>query len=198
MDPVLIIVIVALVLAVFGFWFFQRKRSESLRRGFGDEYDRTVADKGSLNRAERDLAERQDRVKSYDIHPLNAEQREQYRSAWHDVQALFVDQPVTAVEKAEALITDVMDRRGYPTSDFDSQAADLSVRHPDVVNHYREGHAISERHRSGDATTEDMRQAMVHYRSLFTVLVDPETSRRATDDGAPRVNASAPPPRTTN
>ena len=196
MDPIVLIIVIVLVLAVFGFWFFQRRRTEALRRGFGDEYDRTVSDRGSLTKAERDLETRQSRVKKYDIHPLSAEQRDQYTARWQEVQALFVDEPVTAVEKGEALITDVMDRRGYPTSDFDRQAEDLSVEHPTVVNHYREGHAISERHRAGDATTEDMRQAMVHYRELFSVLVNPDTSARATDDGAPRVDATPSAPRT--
>jgi FtsZ-interacting cell division protein ZipA len=191
MDPAVILIIVIAIIAVFGFWYWQRQRTASLRDGFGDEYDRAVHDKGSLNKAERELEDRQTRVKKYDIRPLTDEQQQQYRATWHDVQALFVDEPVTATEKAEALITDVMDRRGYPTTDFEHQAADLSVNHPTVVEHYRKGHEISERHRAGNASTEDMRQAMVHYRTLFERLVDPDTQdEEQVDDGGPRVDAT--------
>ena len=170
-QTTLIVVVVAIALAIFAFWFWQNRRSMHLRERFGDEYDNAIGAKGSLSRAEDELAARERRVSQYNIVPLSEAQRTDFTARWKDVQAEFVDEPVLATEKAAILIREVMGLRGYPTENFEAQAADLSVDHPAVVTHYREAHAIGIKHKEGDATTEDMRQAMVHYRTLFDDLV---------------------------
>jgi len=188
-DATLIIVsvvIIAILIAAV-WWYSMRQRSEKLRERFGPEYERTVAEKGDTRRAENELTARQKRVSQLDIRPLAADERRRFNDEWRAVQARFVDDPSTAVGDADALVGRVMEARGYPVGDFEQRAADVSVDHPTVLEHYRAAHAVALRHAQGQASTEDLRQAMVNYRALFaelleeprTVEIPPDTSPRA-------------------
>lgn len=164
------IVVVAIVFIGAMMWS-RRLRSEHLRDHFGPEYDRAVEAKGDRAKAEAELAERQKRVEKLDIRPLEPAERREFSARWDDVQARFVDDPPRAVAFADALLGDVMKTRGYPVSDFDQRAGDISVDHPVVVDHYHKAHDIALRQERGQASTEDLRQAMIHYRALFDNLV---------------------------
>lgn len=172
---ILAIIVLAVVIGAAALWS-RRRRSEQLRDRFGREYDRAVEDKGSRSKAEADLAAREKRVQKLDIRPLEPAERREFLERWDDVQARFVDDPPRAVAFADALLGDVMKARGYPVSDFDQRAGDISVDHPTVVEHYRKAHDIALRHERGDSTTEDLRQAMIHYRALFDTLVEPRAT----------------------
>ena len=150
----------------------RRSRRVALRDHFGSEYDRTVEAAGSRSRAEDELVARAEEVKSFDIRPLAAAERDRYRGEWKSIEARFVDRPTTAVVEADELIADVMRTRGYPMADFEKHAALLSVKHPRVIEHYRAGHDIIDRQGRGAASTEDLRQAILHYRTLFEDLVN--------------------------
>jgi hypothetical protein len=168
----LLIIVIVVLLAVVGVLALRQKRSAQLREGFGPEYDRVVRDRGNQGDAEAELRERRARRRSYDIRPLDPESRDRFAERWRRTQAQFVDQPASALADADVLVAEVMHERGYPVDDFDQQAADVSVDHPEVVEHYREAHAIHVRSAKQRASTEDLRQAMVHYRALFTELLD--------------------------
>ncbi len=174
-----ILIVAALVLGAVAAWFIlRRRRSGQLQESFGPEYERTLEEKGKRSEAERELEHRQERVSQLDIRPLPPGEGGRYAQEWTGVQKRFVDEPVEAVADADRLVTDLMQRRGYPMADFEQRAADLSVDHPQVVEHYRAGHALAARARNGGASTEDLRQAMVHYRTLFDDLLEerqPET-----------------------
>ena len=170
-----------------------------LREGFGPEYDRVVHERGDQRAGEAELRERRERRRSYDIRPLEAGERESYAERWQATQRRFVDQPASALGEADGLVGEVMSARGYPVEDFEQQAADVSVDHPRVVEHYRAAHAISQANADQSASTEDLRQAMVHYRALFDELSErararPRTSRRS-DDGRTRAAAEHARPR---
>ena len=182
------IVVGVLVLAVIGWLVWQRQRSEALRERYGPEYARTVNELGDTRRAESELIRRQERVAALDIRPMNAEMQNRFHQQWRAVQARFVDDPKGAVTDADALVEDAMRTRGYPVSDFDQRAADLSVHHPRVVENYRAARDIAHRHRRGEATTEDLRQAMVYYRGLFQDLLEDREH-----EAEPRREAAAPP-----
>lgn len=155
-----------------------QRRSEQLRQHFGPEYDRAVAEHGSTARAERELAARAQRLERIQIRELNVADRARYQRNWTEIQARFVDDPALAVSEANELINRVMGARGYPTEDFEQRVADLSVDHPLVVQHYRAARALVAASRSGQINTEDLRQAMVHYRFLFAdLLQEPEALR---------------------
>ena len=160
-----IIVIVLLVGALLAWLFIQRNRTRDLKNKYGDEYDRTLEAKGKRSDAEADLIEREERVKAFDIRPLTVQERDRFTHEWKDTKALFVDSPVEAVSRADRLLTEVMDTRGYPMADFEKRHADLTVDHGDVAKHYLTGHEIAER--SSDATTEELRRAINHYEELF-------------------------------
>jgi hypothetical protein len=147
----------------------RRNRSAALRDHFGHEYDRTVEAAGSRTRAESELVARAEEANAFDIRPLNAAERDRYRDDWRRIETRFLERPTTAVVEADELVVDVMRTRGYPMADFDKHAALLSVKHPRVIEHYRAGHAIIGR---GTASTEDLRQAVLHYRALFEELVN--------------------------
>jgi hypothetical protein len=170
------LVIVAIVVAVAALalaWMYTaRRRREHLRTRFGPEYQRTVQDLGSAQKAEAVLQEREKRVASYRIRELSADERSRLVDAWRRVQAKFVDDPAGAVTEGDLLVTEVMTARGYPMSDFDRRAEDLTVDHPSVVHHYRQAREIAMRHSRKSASTEDLRQALVHYRALFADLLD--------------------------
>jgi hypothetical protein len=168
------IVVVALIVA--GFVLIQRRRSEHLQSRFGPEYERAVQQAGDRRKAEAELANREKRVEKLEIRPLDPATRRGFMERWAEVQARFVDDPPKAVMFADALLAEVMSARGYPVKDFEQRAADISVDHPDVVEHYRAAHDIAVRHGRGEAGTEELRQAMIHYRALFEALVHENAS----------------------
>src|SRR5947209_2112895 len=174
MTPLAMVLIVALVVVVLAFGVYivwKERRTQNLRSRFGPEYHRAVKETGGRSEAESRLREREKRVEKYHIRALNSEQKLRYLATWQSVQAEFVDDPRQAVRRADSLLGDVMATRGYPVSDFEQRYADLSVDHPVVVQNYRAAHAIALRHERGEASTEDLRQAMIHYRALFDELV---------------------------
>jgi hypothetical protein len=148
-----------------------RKRSKRLKERFGPEYDRTVRHSGSREKAEAKLREREERVRQFDIVDLSPSDRRRYQDSWAIIQGRFVDDPKTAVEEANGLIQEVMQRRGYPVIDSEQSAADLSVDYPAVVENYRAAYQIAVRNERGVADTEELRQALVYYRALFRELL---------------------------
>ena len=171
----------------------RRSRTESLRQKFGNEYDHAVETAGNRKRAEQDLISRAEEVKKYNIVPLSASDRERFRADWQRVEQHFIERPTTAVVEADELVADIMRVRGYPMGDFERHAADLSVTHPSVVQHYRAGHkAIGDK--AGSASTEDLRQAMLHYRALFDELIDDRIGNDVVAD-VPRANEVGASPR---
>jgi hypothetical protein len=175
MSTELVILLVVAALAIgagAAFFFMRRRRSDDLRRSFGQEYGRTVEETGDRGKAERELEKRRERVEQLQIQPLPAGEADGYARGWRDVQKRFVDEPETAVAEADRMITDVMQRRGYPMAEFEQRAADLSVHHARVVDNYRAAQQLADRSRNGGASTEDLRQAMVHYRVLFEDLLE--------------------------
>jgi hypothetical protein len=167
---------VLLIVAVVLLW--RTQRSQQLREGFGPEYDRTVAEHGDRRAAESELVERRERRERFDVQELAPAARERYAERWRTTQRRFVDEPASAVAEADELVKAVMRDRGYPVEDdFERRAADISVDHPVVVEHYRAAHAISTDSARGDAGTEELRQAMVHFRALFAELVHEEEGR---------------------
>ncbi len=171
-----VIAVIVAVLVVLGIvWFTteqrRRRRSDELQAQFGPEYQRTVSAQGTRRDAEKELAARQERVEQLHIRELSAEQSGRYARQWRDVQAQFVDDPEQAIAEADRLVTEVMQARGYPMVEFEQRAADVSVDHPHVVEHYRAAHDIAGRSARAQADTEDLRQAMVHYRALFDDLI---------------------------
>lgn len=169
---VVLAVVVIVVLGLVAFRALRERRTRQLRTGFGPEYDRTVEQAEDKRSAEAELNQRQKRRSAFDIRPLSHESRERYSEEWRQTQARFVDKPVEAVARAEHEVTEVMRERGYPIEDFDQRAADVSVDHPKVVENYRAAHEISARAAAGEASTEDLRVAMIHYRSLFEELLE--------------------------
>ena len=180
---IVLIVCIAVVVVLAGtFLYLQRRRSGTLKKDFGQEYERTVRNRGSQTKAERELEARRKRVEALDIRPLSRENADRFRNEWRDVQAKFVDEPQAAINDADRLLNDVLQTRGYPVGDFERRAEDLSVNHPNVVANYRKAHGIATAKDNGvEPETEQLRQAMVHYRSLFEELVGeaPSEQRRA-------------------
>jgi FtsZ-interacting cell division protein ZipA len=178
MSTVLIIVIVVVVvlLLVGGVAAARigarKRRSKELRDRFGPEYDRAVEQHGGRKEAEAKLSERQERREGLEIRPLAPEQQERFSEEWRRVQGRFVDAPQEAAREADHLVKEVMRQRGYPIEDFDQRADDISVDHPQVVENYRSAGHIAERNERGEASTEDLRQATVHYRALFEELLE--------------------------
>jgi hypothetical protein len=173
------VVIVAIVIVIVAAWYYSsrqrgqtQERSGQLRERFGSEYDRTVAEKGDIRSAERELTARQKRVSSFHIKPLDADEGKRFSDEWLAIKASFVDDPAAAVRDAEALLARVMDARGYPTGDFEQRFADVSVDHSTTLEHYRSAHEISLRYAKGEANTEDLRQALVDDHDLFAELIE--------------------------
>jgi len=170
--------VVGALIGFLAFWIYRNNRSRHLRKAFGPEYSRLAEERGEVA-AERELSAREGRVTKFHIQPLSAEQKSQFVSRWQHVQGEFVDDPKTSLSHADDLLGEAMAVRGYPVQDFEQRAADLSVEHPAVVQHYHEAHSIALRHREGRTTTEDLRQAMLHYRALFDELVSPRHATAA-------------------
>jgi hypothetical protein len=175
-DTTLWILIGAVVVLGLVFWLIARRRNTAaLREHFGDEYDRTVEARGGIGKAERDLEEREERVHKLDIRPLGPKERSEFIDEWREVKAVFVDSPVEAVHHADRLLARIMTARGFPMADFDRRYEDLTVDHGEVARHYRDGHDIVLRDAQGSASTEDLRQAMIHFEALFDDLVNEVT-----------------------
>lgn len=176
---ILVIVVLAVLLAA-GWYFSGAARSRKLRNRFGPEYDRHVEAAENRRVAERELAEREKRHAQLTLKPLSAEAKARHTARWTEIQERFVDEPREALVEADELVHGVMRERGYPTEGFDQQAADLSVEHAKVVSHYRDGHEIRARH--DEASTEELRRALVHYRAIFNELVGEKSDHRAEAD----------------
>jgi hypothetical protein len=172
MTTTTMILVVVIILALVAVWLYMTRRRAQLKARFGPEYEHAVRDAGSPLKAEAALDARAKRVSKYTIRPLTADESDHFRDAWHQVQGNFVDDPAAAVAEADVLVTDLMNTRGYPTSDFERRVEDVSVDHPSVVSHYRDAHAIAVRHARNGVSTEDLRKAIVHYRALFDDLLD--------------------------
>jgi hypothetical protein len=170
----MLILIVALIAVAFGVvaWFvMQRQRSVHLKRHFGPEYDRAVTEFGGRTKAEAELTKRQQRVAGLKITPLAAADAARFSQAWSTLQGRFVDNPKGVVTEADLLVRELMAKRGYPMGDFELRAADISVDYPEVVSTYRAAQAIAVRDARGEADTEELRKAVVHYRTLFDELL---------------------------
>jgi hypothetical protein len=178
MNTTYIIIAVVLGLMIMGaiLWpiFNRRKRTERLHDHFGPEYDHTVQTLGDEKKAQTELEERQKHVEALDIHPLSVEEHDRYVAEWTAVQSRFVDEPGQAIVDADRLIMEVMQTRAYPVSDFEQRAADVSVSYPALVSNYRAARAITLKNEQHQADTEELRQAMIYYRSLFEELLETE------------------------
>jgi len=169
-----------MVVAIAALFALRKRRTAKLRTQFGGaEYDRALADGGGRSHGEAGLEGRKDRVESLHLRPLSAGDRVRFADSWRSVQGRFVDSPGGAVTEADQLLRDVMSTCGYPVSDFEQQAADVSVNHPGVIDNYRKGHEIAARQGRGQASTEDLRQAMIHYRALYEDLAREPVQARA-------------------
>ena len=179
------VLVIVVVLAVAGLLVLARMqaRRRRLRERFGPEYERMVAEADSPRAVEHELAAREKRHADLPIHVLPADARDRYAKEWLAVQEQFVDAPVEAVGEADRLVTALMGDRGYPTEGYEQQLADLSVEHAQTLDHYRSAHDLSDRAAAGTATTEDLRQAMVHYRSLFEDLLQERVGQGRPDRG---------------
>ncbi|MER7165044.1 hypothetical protein ABT336_03050 [Micromonospora sp. NPDC000207] len=186
-TQVIVLVLVVLVVAAVAAALVIAGRRRALRQRFGPEYDRAVAEQSSRSAAERELRDRQRRHAELTLTPLTPEARDRYAAAWEELQVRFVDSPHETVSDAHELVTRLISERGYPTGDFSDQIAHLSVEHARTLGHYRDAHEIHERNARGEASTEDLRQAVVHYRALFADLLgtEPVGSRPAQPDTTP-------------
>ena len=169
---VLAVLILVAVAAVIAGTLYRRRQSVRLKRQFGPEYDRAVAQLGGQSQAEAELRKREVRIAKLNIKPLTAEQAARFSQAWKRIQGLFVDNPRGAVAAADKLVQEVMAARGYPMGDFERRASDISVDHPTVVEEYRAAQSIAAKDARGEADTEALRTAFVHYRSLFSELLE--------------------------
>jgi hypothetical protein len=184
---ILIAAAAVLIVAMVAWVMTKHKQTKQLQSQFGPEYERTVESADNRKAAESELAARRERREQLEIRPLSSAARERYAQQWQIVQVQFVDNPSGAVASADQLIQSVMEDRGYPVKDFETRAADVSVDHPDVVENYRQGHRLAQKSGDGDGSTEDLRQAMRHYRTLFDDLVEPtvdEPMARERDDAS--------------
>ncbi len=175
MNAVTVIILIIAILAIAAaFWMYvQKEKTRKLRVKFGPEYDRLVEqERGDKRRAEAVLADRQKRVSKFNIRLLTREERDRFAADWRLVQEQFVNDPRQAVSRADKLVNEAMLARGYPMGDFEQRAADISVEHPQVVENYRFAHDIAARDQRGQASTEELRRAMQHYRNLFEHILD--------------------------
>jgi len=181
---VVVLVLIVVVLLAGALILAQRaSRRRRLRERFGPEYDRMMADRENTKEVEQELAEREKRHRELPIRALSADARDRYAGEWLAVQERFVDAPTESVGEAHRLVTALMGDRGYPTENFDQQVADLSVEHAHTLDQYREAHVISDKAAGGTATTEELRRAMVHYRSLFEELLGDQVRSQPTTNG---------------
>ena len=166
-----VVIVVAAVIVAAGF-VSSRKKTRRLKQHYGREYERLVSETGGQKAAEKELTARERKRDKLDIVPLTPAALSDFTTRWHQVQTGFVDNPATAVGVADRLVTEVMRERGYPVDDFDQRAADISVDHPQIVENYRAAHGIHLSQQDGDVSTEEQREAFVHYRALFEALLE--------------------------
>jgi len=171
---IIVVLVVVIVGVLLGLVFTRRRRSDQLQEKFGTEYDRTVQTMGGEKKAQTELNERQKHVGTLDIRQLSASEHDRYLADWKAVQSKFVDEPGQAIVDADRLIMEVMQIRGYPVSDFEQRAADISVNYPALVTNYRGAREIANKNELGQANTEELRQAIIYYRSLFEELLKTE------------------------
>lgn len=181
----IVIALAVVVAAVAGWVAWKRTRTNHLRETFGPEYDRTVAESSSQREGEAALDDRRKRREELEIRPLTPEACRHYDEEWRAVQARFVDDPIGSVGDADGLVERVMAERGYPMEDFEAQAELVSVDHPEVVQNYRSAHEIYGAYGRGEASTEDLRQAMVHYHSLFKQLLESDGEEERATEATP-------------
>jgi hypothetical protein len=175
---IVLLIAAVIVIAVFVWYLLREQRSKRLRSRFGPEYDDVLRRYGDRPRAEEALASREKRMEKIYIRPLSHDEHDRFAEQWHIVQGRFVDDPPGSIHDADQLVCEVMRARGYPMSEFEHRAEDLSVDHPLVVRNYRLAHEIAESHEQGQASTEDLRQALVYYRDLFDELLEAHVSGR--------------------
>lgn len=166
-----IVLVVVVAFAIYAYVALRRRRTLAFRERFGTEYDRAVLTHGSPHNAEAKLADRETRVKALDIRELGSTERDRFVSEWQIVQSRFVDHPRAAVTEADDLVNAILAARGYPQAGFDQRAADLSVTYPHTMENYRTAHGIAVRPGKPEATTEELRTAMIQYRAIFDELV---------------------------
>ena len=176
-----LIIVVAALIVIAAIVVARSRRRQHLKQQFGPEYDRTLMMHGDSRQAEAVLIEREKRVEKFTLRPLSPVDRQRFAAEWTAVQNRFVDDPSMAVTQADKLVNTVMAARGYPMADFEQRAADISVNYPTVVQNYRSARELSLRHAQGQATTEDLRQAMVYFRSLFDELLESNKPQRVGD-----------------
>lgn len=177
-TTVLILIAVIVVVAIAAFAIIRREHSRKLRAHFGPEYERAFRQYGGSAKAEEALAARQKRMEKVRIHPLSDAERDRFANLWYRVQSRFVDDPKGSIREADSLLMEVMVARGYPMSDFERRADDLSVDYPHVVSNYRVAHEIALSDQNGEASTEDLRNAVVCYRKLFEELLEGQPAAR--------------------
>jgi hypothetical protein len=183
----ILIAAVAVIVVLAIVWSALRaKRTRALQDTFGREYDRTVDQAGDRRSAEKELRDRQKQHDELDLRPLSPESRERYLRRWQSTQTRFVDDPRGAVAEADTLVQEVMQERGYPTKDFERRVADISVDHPGLVEKYRTAHGIAQKAEDGEASTEDMRHSVRHYRALFAELLETDDDLENVDDVSSR------------
>jgi hypothetical protein len=178
---IIVSAVVLVALLVLAAWFFIRKRNQSarLQERFGPEYGRTVGELGGRGKAESELKAREKRIENLTIVPLAPADATRFSEAWKALQGRFVDNPKGVVVQADQLVRELMLKRGYPMGDFERRAADISVDHPTVVEHYRAAQAIAVRDERGEADTEELRKAVVHYRVLFDEMLEVREAKHA-------------------
>jgi len=178
---IIVSAVVLVALLVLAAWFFIRKRNQSarLQERFGPEYDRTGGELGGRGKAESELKAREKRIENLTIAPLAPADATRFSEAWKALQGRFVDNPKGVVVQADQLVRELMLKRGYPMGDFERRAADISVDHPTVVEHYRAAQAIAVRDERGEADTEELRKAVVHYRVLFDEMLEVREAKHA-------------------
>jgi len=173
-EQIIVAVVAIIVIAAIGYVLYKQQRTKALKGRFGPEYGRAVDSYGGQGRAESVLAKREKRVEKLDLHPLTPDESSRFAAEWKQVQMRFVDDPAASIGDADRLVAEVMGARGYPMVDFEQRAADISVSHPDVVEHYRAAHEIAQQHRQRPVSTEELRKAFLHYRALFASLLEVE------------------------
>jgi len=171
-TTIIVLAVTIVVIAAVALWAWRRQRIDNLRRKFGPEYSHAIEQYGSEARAQEALSQRARRMEKFHARGLPREDHDRFLERWNLVQANFVDDPPASIEQADTLVNQLMQARGYPMGDFDKRAEDISVDHPQVVQNYRAAHVIAERQTRGQAVTEDLRQALVHYRALFDELLE--------------------------
>lgn len=191
-GQVIVLIIVLLVVIAAVLFAVRASRRKKLQNTFGPEYDRVVADTGSRTDAEKELRERERRHAELELKPLTSESKARYSAAWEEVQIQFVDNPEQAVATADDLTTKLIAERGYPTGDYDEKLANLSVDHARTLGHYRDAHEISRRSSNGEASTEDLRLALVHYRALFADLLGENPVQSSTDTATGTTQTAVP------